>query len=120
MYKCEICNTIMLERNTTKHNRTKKQKYYSNLILNRFVIKNVEVINFKDVFNPYFTKHTRKFNFFTVQFSLKLDEGESPRNHKINLSNYVTYNIHSENYTTYTTEIANDFLHKTISISISH
>ena len=50
MYKCELCNTIMLDRNKTKHNQTKKHKYYSNLILNRYAIKNVEVNNFKDVF----------------------------------------------------------------------
>ena len=58
--------------------------------------------------------------FFTVQISLKLGEGESPCNHKIIVSNYVTYNVQSENYTTYTTEFDNDFLHKFISIYISH
>ena len=63
MYRCELCNTIVQNRNKTKHNQTKKHKYYSNLILSRYVIKNVEVSKFKDVFNPYFTTHTRKFNF---------------------------------------------------------
>ena len=119
MYRCDLCNTIMLERNKIKHNQTKKHKYYSNLILNRYVIKNVEVIKFKDVFNPYFIEHTKKINFFTVQISLRLGEGESHLNHKINVSNYVTYNIQSENYTTYTTEIANDFLHRVIAIYLS-
>ena len=63
---CDLCNTIVQKRNKTKHNQTKKHEYYSNLILNRYVIKNVEVINFKDVFNPYFIIDTRKFNLFTV------------------------------------------------------
>ena len=63
MYRCELCNTYLLERNKTKHNQSKKHKYHSNLIINRYVIKNVEVIKFKDVFNPYFTTHARKFNF---------------------------------------------------------
>ena len=43
MYRCEKCNTYLLERNKTKHNQTKKPKYYSNLILNQYVMKNVEV-----------------------------------------------------------------------------
>ena len=55
MYRCELCNTILQERNKTEHNQTKKDKYYSNMILNRYVIKNVEVNKFSDVFNPYFT-----------------------------------------------------------------
>ena len=93
MYRCELCKTSLLERNKIKHNQSKKRKYYSTLILNRYVIKNVDVIKFKDVFNPYFTAHTRKIKFFTVQISLRLGEGESPRDQKTNVSNYVTYNI---------------------------
>ena len=33
--------------------------------------------------------------------------------------NYVTYIIQSEHYTTYTRELANDFLHRVVSISFS-
>ena len=75
MYKCELCNTTLLERNKTKHNQSKKHKYYSKLILNRYVIKNVEIIKFEDVFNTYFIEHTRKFNFSTVQISVRFCEG---------------------------------------------
>ena len=46
------------------------------MILNRSVIKNVEINNIKDVFNPYFTAHTRKINFFTVSILLRLYDGE--------------------------------------------
>ena len=116
MHRCELCNTYLLERNKTKHNQTKKHKYYSNLKLNRYVIKNVEVKKFKDVINPYFTAHTRKFNFFTVSILLRLyDEGHL-LSHKISVSNYVTYSIQSEHYITYTTELANDFLYRVLSI----
>ena len=41
MYRYELCNTIVQKRNKTKHNQTKKNKYYSSLILNRYVIKDV-------------------------------------------------------------------------------
>ena len=36
------------------------------------------------------------------------------------MSNYVTYNIQSEQDNTYTTELANDFLPRVISIYFSH
>ena len=57
----------------------------------------------------------KKFNFFTVQITLRLYEGEHRLNHQLKVSNYVTYKIQSKKYTTYTTELANDFLHKVIS-----
>ena len=115
MYRCEICDTYLLKRNKTKHNQSKKHKfYYSNLIFNRYVMKNVEVSKFKDVFDPYYIEHTRKFNFSTVSIILRLyDEGRLI-SHKMNVSNYVTYKIQSEQYSTYMIEPANDFLHKVI------
>ena len=120
MYRCELGNTIVQKRNKTKHNQTKTQKEFSNLILNRFVIINVEVSKFKDIFKTYFIPHTRKFNFFTVQITLRPFEGSEILNHKIKVTNYVTYNIQSEHYTTYTRELANDFLHRVISIYYGH
>ena len=45
---------------------------------------------------------------------------ESPLNHKKRVSNIFTYNIQSEQYSTYTTEPASDFLHRVISIYFSH
>ena len=71
MYICELCNTILLERNKTKHKQTEKHKYYSNLIINRYVIKDVKVIRFKDIFNPYFIEHTKKLNFFHSTYNFK-------------------------------------------------
>ena len=71
MYRCELCNLVLSKRNKTKHNHTKKHKYYSNLILNRYVTKNVEVNKFKDIFNPYFVALSEKFNFFEVLVSLR-------------------------------------------------
>ena len=110
----------MQKRNKTKHNQTKKHKYHSSLILNRYVIKNIEVIKFKDVFNPYFIEHTRKINFHTVCITLKPHLDESSIKHEISLSNYVTYKKESEHYTTFTTYSASDFLHRVISIYFRH
>ena len=91
MYRCELCNTNLLKRNKTKHDQTKQHKYYSNLILYGYVIKDVEVIKMKDIFNPYFNQHTRKVIFLTAHITLRPFEGESALQHKIDVANYVTY-----------------------------
>ena len=52
---------------------------------------------------------------------LSFDDDEDPCNRKITVSNNVTYNIPSENYTTYATEEAPNFLHRDIvEIYLSH
>ena len=63
MIRCEICNTNMLPRSETKNNHTKKHKYYSKMILNRYVIKNVEVFKFKD-----FTLSDKQENSILLQY----------------------------------------------------
>ena len=110
----------MQKRNKTKHDQSKKHKYCSNLILKRYIIKDVEVAKYKDVIDPYFTHQSRKFNFFTVSILLGFYDGEYPLKHKINMSNYVTYNILSELYTTCTTELASGFQQRVISIYFFH
>ena len=102
------------------HEQSRKHKYYYSIILNRYVMKNVKVSEFKDEFNPYFTEHSRKFKFFTISVLLRLYNEEHPLNEKINVSNYVTYNIESEYYSTYTTVPAPDFLQRVIKIYLSH
>ena len=98
MYKCELCYVILQKRNKTKHDQSKKHKYYSNLLRNRYVMKDVEVTTFKDVFDPYFIEHTIKFNFFTVYRILRLYDNENYHGHEINAPNYSTYNIQSKHY----------------------
>ena len=96
MYRGDICDINFLKRNKTKNEQSKKQKYYSKRILNRYVIKNVKVSDFEDEFNPFFIEHSRKFKFFTISILLNLYNEEHPLNKKINVSNFVTYNIKSE------------------------
>ena len=120
MYRCDLCYTVLLKRNKTKHNQTKKHEYYSNLILNRYVINNIQVIKFKDMFNPYFIELSKMFKLSTICIFIRFDDDEDPRNHKISVSNNVTYNIHSKNYSTFTTELPSDFLHRVMAIYLPH
>ena len=84
-------------------------------------MKNVEVNKFKDVINTYFIKHTQKFNLFTVCISLIFEYGViDPSHRKICVSNIVFYSINSENYSTYTTLPADDFIHLVIGRFLSH
>ena len=71
MYRCDLCNTIVQKRNKIKHNQSKIRKYFSNLILNRYVKKNVNIDEFKDIFNPYFMEHTKKFKYFEICILLR-------------------------------------------------
>ena len=94
MYICEICDTHLLKRNKTKHEPSNKHKYFSNLILNRYFIKNVEVNKLTDVFYPYFIAHTRKFNSFTVHISFRDYEGD-PLSHKtdVSITSLITFKV---------------------------
>ena len=65
MLRGKLCNVTLSKRNTTKHNQSKKHENYSNLILNRYVIKNVEVNKFKDILISFFTAHTKKNSIFS-------------------------------------------------------
>ena len=120
MYRCEVCSVILQERYKTKHNQSKEHKYYSSLILNRFVIYDVEVAKFKDVFDPYFIEHTEKLNFFTVCIILWFYNNENTLDNEIIVLKNVTYYIPSEHYSVHTTEPSSDFSHKVISIYYSH
>ena len=73
----------LLKRNKTKHEQSKKhKKYFSHMISNRHVIKNVKVSDFKDESNPYFIEHSGKLKFFTISILLRLYNEEHPLNEK--------------------------------------
>ena len=59
-------------------------------------------------------------NLFTVCIFLRLDNDKDPRNHNISVSNNVTYHILSENYSTFTADLASDFLDRVIAVYYSH
>ena len=47
--KCEICHSLIERKIMTKHDNSKKHKYFSKLILNTYFVKNVRLNEFKDV-----------------------------------------------------------------------
>ena len=49
-----------------KHCLTNKHKYFLNLILNKYTVRNLEIDKFKGIIQSYYDKHKRKFDEFTV------------------------------------------------------
>ena len=42
-----------------KHEQSKKHKIFSNLITNKYIVKNDEIDKNKDIIQPYYDKHKR-------------------------------------------------------------
>ena len=66
MEGCIICLTKVKKRNKNKHEQSRKHKYFSNLITNEYIVRNPEIDKFKDILLPYYDKHKKKFDTFTV------------------------------------------------------
>ena len=95
MYRSELCNTYLLERNKTKRYRSQKQKLYSNLMLNCYVIEDVEVAKFEDVLGLYISHPSGNMDFFTVGILLREYDREIPFNHKemCQITSLITFKV---------------------------
>ena len=51
MEECNICLTKIKKRNKNKQNQSKRHKYFSNLIINKYIVKKMKLINLKISFN---------------------------------------------------------------------
>ena len=66
MEKCNICLTKIKKRNKNKHEQPKKHKIFSNLILNKYNVRNPEIDKFKDINQSYYDEYKKKFDNFTA------------------------------------------------------
>ena len=60
MMECNICLTKTNKRSKNKHEQSKKHKYFSNLNMNRYFLKNDEMNILKDVLQSYYDDHKKK------------------------------------------------------------
>ena len=75
MYECDICLTKIKKRNKNKHEQSKKRRYfYSNLPVNKYIVKNNDINKFKDILQSYCDEHKKKFNEFTVMIIWKKND----------------------------------------------
>ena len=72
--ECDICLTKIRKQNRKKHKQTKKHKYYySNLIINKFIVNKDEFNNFEDIFKSHYVDHKKKINSFDVLIVYKMN-----------------------------------------------
>ena len=74
MEECNICLTKIKKRNNNKNEQSKQHKNFPNLIMNKYIVRNPEIINNKDFIQPYYDKHKKKFDDFTVCVMWKITD----------------------------------------------
>ena len=52
MYRFREGETTMKKKNKTKHEQSEKHNYFSNLVLNKLIIKDIAVDNLYTIYNP--------------------------------------------------------------------
>ena len=53
--------------------RSRNEQYFSNLTINKYIVRNPENISFKDIFQPYYEKHKKNFDKFSISVMWKKD-----------------------------------------------
>ena len=53
-------------RNKNKHEQSKKHKCFSNLNINKYIIRNHEIDEFKDIIQTYYNNRKKKFDDVSV------------------------------------------------------
>ena len=115
MMKCHDCNTTI--KNKTKHEQTKKHNFFSNLVSNKYVIKDVYTNKFKYVITSYYNEHIKKFDIFTVCVYWKVDD---MMDYKKSRPKILSYGVTVHGYPIFINETACDFLHRVITNYLTH
>ena len=69
MYECNFCLTKIKKQNKNKHEKSMKHRYFlSNMIVNKYNVKNNDITKFKNILQSYYDEHKKKFNesFITI------------------------------------------------------
>ena len=70
----EECNFCLTKKSETKINMNYLRNmniFFSNLILNKYVIKNGEIDKFNDILQSYYDEHKKKYNQFRIDIIWK-------------------------------------------------
>ena len=66
MEECNICLTKIKNQNKSRHEQSNKHKYFPNLIINKYIVRKLEIDKFRDIIQSYYDKHKKKFDNFFV------------------------------------------------------
>ena len=90
MEECNICLTKINKRNKNEHEQSKKHNYifFSNLIINKYVIQNDEIDNMNDILEKYYEEHKKKIIRFRIDIIWKKNDVII---NKISVPHTITY-----------------------------
>ena len=75
MYECSISLAKSKKQYKNKHGKTMKHRYFlSNMIANKYIVRNNDINKFKDILQSYCDEHKNKFNEFTITNIWKKNE----------------------------------------------
>ena len=75
MEERNVCLTKIKKRDKNKQEQSMKHKYFlSNLIINKYAIKNDEIDKFKSILQSYYEEHKKKFNQFSIDVIWKKND----------------------------------------------
>ena len=117
MIKCHESNTTIKKKNKTRHEETKKYKYFYKLVLNIYIVKDIAVDKFKDIITSYYKEHLKEFDFFTVCVYWKVDD---ITNCKISVPKTLSYGVTVHGYPNIISETACDFSNRLITSYLTH
>ena len=68
MEECDICLTKIKKRNKNRYQESKNYNYFlSNLTINKYIVRNNEIDNFRDILQSYYDMQKKKFDRFAVR-----------------------------------------------------
>ena len=75
MYECSICLAKIKRGNKNKHEKSMKHRYFlSNMIVDKYIVKNKDNNKFKDILQSYCDEHKNKFNEFSITIFWKKND----------------------------------------------
>ena len=74
MEECNICLTNFKKKNVKKHCLTKKHKYFSNLFINKYIVRDFKHKKTKEIILTYLNNYNKKIERFTVRVVWKKDK----------------------------------------------
>ena len=96
MYECEICLPKIKRLNKKKHEKWMQHRYFlSKMIVNKYIVKNNDIIKFKNILQSYCDEHKKKFNEFTITIIWKknvmiINKISIPRRTTLRRTNIIT------------------------------
>ena len=77
---CNLCVKLFKKKNVNKHSKSERHIGLSSLVVNRFTVKNPEIMNIDNILKKYRDEYDRKIEAYTYNgyFSIVFDNNQIP------------------------------------------